>query len=173
MRRKWFAYWPEKGSISNQLQMGAVYQNAGHSLGRELWGSLIGILAIACDLPHSRVFLARPEDVAGYLALDRILPSVTPGAVEECKPLIWVRAVRHAIVPDTGAWTVAHEDRALTDVADDAETESLGWNVEGRGHCQSRFEMLRSTRGLVLPTIPMGHEPLIYPLNELGFCAEE
>lgn len=53
-----------------------------------------------------------------------------PFAVEKCKPLIRINAVRDVIVPNFGLRAVARENGALADVTDEAETETLRWNED-------------------------------------------
>ena len=102
-----------------------------------IMGLLVFVLAIAFNVSHSRgLGASRKEDPAAGLTPDRISSRTSPTAMEECKPLIGEHSVRDTMVPDLGLYGVARENRTLTHVADEAETDSLGGNVEGRGHCQ-------------------------------------
>ena len=134
MMRKYFAYWPEPGSNLNQLQVGVARQIVDLSPIGELWGSLVFVTAIAIDMPHSRVWVARKEDLAGDLALDRISSCAIPTAMEECKPLIGTLSVRDIVVPDVGLLSGARKNCAFANVADEAETKPRGRNV---GHQQN------------------------------------
>ena len=55
---------------------------------------------------------------------------MVPIPVEECKPLIRVQSVRDVIVPHFGLQGSARENGALADVADEAETEVLWWDID-------------------------------------------
>jgi len=74
MRRKLSAYWPEWGSILNQLQVDIAHQITNLSPMRKSRGSLVFILAITLDVSHGRASVARKEDLAAGPALDRISP---------------------------------------------------------------------------------------------------
>ena len=74
----------------------------------------------------------RIEDFAGYPALDRVPP--WDNVLEEFKPLIGVHSARHTNLPDIGVWTAATKNHALADAAENAKTELIWGDVEGRGH---------------------------------------
>ena len=88
--------------------------------------SLVIKLAIATGVSHPGIELAaRPEDLAGHLALDRILPRVLASAVGY-KSLVVKHHVVQAEVTNFGVGMVTRENGAVADVAEEAETEPFG-----------------------------------------------
>ena len=115
----------------------------------KLWNSHDLMLFLVIEMSHLRECLvdevtrgpdrcgyvgADIEDLLGHLSLDRISPCVIPSAGQECKPLIGKSSLRHVTVPDIGLLSGARENRAMAEVADEAETESWWGNEDGRGH---------------------------------------
>ena len=122
-------YWPAAGSSLNQLRV-ADQPTELSPPDRKSWYSLVLILAIAIDVSDGRFLATRIEDLARVVALDRIQPFVIASSVDETEPLVDVISVREVVVANFGFRAVARVDSAIADVADDAETDTVGGDVE-------------------------------------------